>query len=116
VRAALLDVQRNLAKDPRGAVLDGRDIGTVVCPDAKYKFFITASLDARAERRFKELQKQDGSVIYAAVLEELKARDARDQKRKISPLVPANGAIHIDTTGLGMDEVFYRVCSHVELA
>jgi len=111
IRAALLDFQRSIAKSPGGAVLDGRDIGTVVCSEADFKLFITASLAARAERRYKELQKLDGEIIYTAVLEDLRLRDERDSKRKISPLIPAKGAIHIDTTDMDEAAVFEKVLS-----
>jgi len=111
IRAALLEFQRNIAKSPAGAVLDGRDIGTVVCPEADFKLFVTASLTARAKRRYKELQSMGLSVIYPAVLEDLQARDERDSLRKISPLVPAKGAIHIDTTDMDEAAVFEKALS-----
>lgn len=111
VRKALLKFQRDVAKNPKGAVIDGRDIGTVVCPEANPKFFITASLETRAKRRFIELQKRDNGVIYDSVLQDLKARDERDSKRKISPLKPANDAIHIDTSNMSIDDVFNKVLS-----
>jgi len=111
VRKALLEFQREVAQDKRGAVLDGRDIGTVVCPDADFKFFITASLEARAKRRYKELQKKDNSVIYAEVLEDLERRDKRDTQRNTSPMKVAEDAIRIDTTEMGIDEVLKEVLS-----
>lgn len=114
VRKALFTFQHNFSHHPEGAVLDGRDIGTVICPDARYKFFITAHLDARAERRFKELQNKGFPVIYDAVLEDLRKRDERDSQRDIAPLQPAKGAIHIDTTGMSADEVFINALSYME--
>lgn len=109
VRKALLEFQKNVAESSNGAVLDGRDIGTIVCPEADFKFFITANLEIRSERRFKELQKKDNRVIYTSVLEDLRQRDERDSKRSISPLVAAGDAICIDTTALDLDEVFEQV-------
>lgn len=111
IRKALLDFQRKIAKSSKGAVLDGRDIGTVICPDADYKFFITANIEARAKRRYKELQNKGSAVIYTSVLKDLEERDERDLRRKISPLVPAEGAIYIDTTNLDVDTVFEKVIS-----
>jgi CMP/dCMP kinase len=112
VRAALLDFQRRFAADPpppyKGAVLDGRDIGTVVCPHAEVKLFVTASDEVRAERRAKELREAGHNVITARVLQEMKERDARDQVRDIAPLVAAPDAVEIDTSGLDADQVFER--------
>ena len=112
VRAALLDFQRSFAVHPpegaKGAVLDGRDIGTVVCPDADVKLFVTASDEVRARRRFKELQENDPDVIYARVLEEMRERDARDRSRAAAPLEPAEDAILLDTSDLNADEVFVK--------
>jgi CMP/dCMP kinase len=106
VRAALLRFQRDFAHQESGAVLDGRDIGTVVCPEADAKLFLTATLEARAERRTKELQAAGGGAIYQRVLDELKARDARDSARRTAPLVPARDAVVIDTSTLDADAVF----------
>lgn len=111
VREALLAFQRKVAMRPEGAVLDGRDIGTVVCPNADVKLFISAGLEARAERRFKELQKHDKACMYDAVLEDLRRRDRRDAERSSAPMKPAGDAIRIDTTHLGLDEVFDEVLS-----
>ncbi len=112
VRAALLAFQRTFAAHPpegaKGAVLDGRDIGTVVCPDADVKLFVTASDEVRARRRFKELQESDPDVIYARVLEEMRERDARDRSRAVAPLEPAEDAILLDTSDLNADEVFAK--------
>jgi cytidylate kinase len=110
VRAALLDFQRRFAAHPpapaKGAVLDGRDIGTVVCPDASHKLFVTASAETRAMRRHKELLERGESSIYARVLEELRERDERDRNRAVAPLVPASDATVLDTTELDADQVF----------
>lgn len=110
VRAALLDWQRDFAKHPptgkQGAVLDGRDIGTVVLPDAMVKLFITASDEARAMRRFKELQARGETAIYARVLEDMRERDSRDTARSTAPMRPAEDALIIDTSALDADQVF----------
>lgn len=110
VRAALLRFQRDVAANPpdgkAGAVLDGRDVGTVVCPDADVKLFITASAEVRAERRFKELREAGEDAIYARVLEEMRERDERDMNRAVAPLKPAEDATVIDTSGLNADQVF----------
>ncbi|MBT3238957.1 MAG: (d)CMP kinase [Rhodospirillaceae bacterium] len=110
VRAALLAFQRDFADTPpydgKGAVLDGRDIGTVVCPDAPVKLFITASTEVRAKRRLKELQDRGVEAIYAGVLEDMQQRDARDQGRDASPLVPAEDSFLLDTSDLDADQAF----------
>lgn len=109
VRDELLCFQRNFATNPpgnaKGAVIDGRDIGTVVCSDADFKFFITASTKVRAARRHKELLARGESSIYARVLEDMVARDESDATRSIAPLVPAKDATIIDTSGLDATEV-----------
>lgn len=106
VRAALLEAQRNFAHALPGAVLDGRDIGTVVCPDASAKLFITASLDARAQRRHAQTLLIDPSVSLQAVSADLAKRDARDAGRSNAPLAKANDALLLDTTNLGIDAAF----------
>jgi CMP/dCMP kinase len=120
VRRALLGVQRNFAAHPpapaRGAVLDGRDIGTVVCPQADVKLFITASTEARAARRVKELREQGAPAIYENVLQDLNERDARDSCRRAAPLMAAYDAHIIDTTTLDAHVVFERVCGLVARA
>ena len=112
VRRELLNLQRNFANSPpnkkRGAVLDGRDIGTVVCPNAQIKLFITASLEVRAIRRLKELQNRGTKAIYARVLEEMIERDNRDQSREIAPLEPAIDSYLIDTSNVNKNEVFEK--------
>lgn len=114
VREALLDFQRRFAESGRGAVLDGRDIGTVVCPNADFKFFITATLYARARRRHKELQGQGIEVVFESVLEDLRERDERDQKRSIAPLKAADDAITLDTSDMDASEVFKKACQVVQ--
>lgn len=114
VREILLQFQRDFARSPDGAVLDGRDIGTVICPNADYKFYITADIEARAMRRFKQLQSKGNPVIYDDVLQDLQRRDERDSMRKIAPLKAADDAICIDTTDMNEDEVFAKVLSFVE--
>ena len=99
VRAALLEFQRAFARKPPGAVLDGRDIGTVVCPDADVKLFITASAEVRALRRQKEL----GSSDFETVLAEIKARDLRDSQRATAPLVTAKDAVILDTSEMDIE-------------
>lgn len=110
VRAALLDAQRRFARHPpapaKGAVLDGRDIGTVVCPDATVKLFLVASAESRAERRVKELRQSGAAAIYNDVLQDMRERDARDSERRVAPLAAAPDAITIDTTLLDADQVF----------
>jgi len=113
VRWVLLALQRDFAANPpppaRGAILDGRDIGTVVCPEANVKVFITASVETRACRRVKELREQGAAAIYENVLQDLKQRDARDSERQAAPLAAAADADLIDTTALDVDMVLERV-------
>jgi CMP/dCMP kinase len=111
VRQALLAFQRSFGGG--GAVLAGRDIGTVVRPDAGRKIFVTASLEERARRRCKELQARGVATIYERVLEELRQRDARDRSRAIAPLVPAHDAFVIDTTKQDVDAAFAIARAHV---
>lgn len=102
VRAALFDFQRDFATCPpggaSGVVLDGRDIGTVICPDADVKLFVTASLEIRAQRRYKELQSKGVPATYEAVLADMRMRDSRDSERSAAPLKAAGGAVVIDTS------------------
>lgn len=113
VRRALLDLQRNFAAHPpkpaKGAILDGRDIGSVVCPAANVKLFVTASAEERARRRVEELRQQGAAAILDDVLQDLKERDARDIERRAAPLIAASDATVIDTTTLDADAVFERV-------
>ena len=108
VRQALLDLQRRFARTPPGgkggAVLDGRDIGTVVCPEADVKLFVTASPEVRAARRHKELLDRGEASIYARVVQEMQARDARDSRRAIAPLTPAPDAVVLDTSEMDADQ------------
>jgi cytidylate kinase len=113
VRKVLLDFQRKFAYNKTGAILDGRDIGTVICPDADYKFFITASAEERAKRRFKESREKGIDCSLEEVLEKLKNRDARDSSRSSAPLVKADDAIEIDTTNMTIDEVFEFAISKI---
>lgn len=112
VRAALLDLQRGFRRPP-GLVADGRDMGTVIFPDAEIKVFLTASADERAQRRYKQLKDKGVSVTLDGLLGEILARDARDANRAVAPLRPAEDAVHIDTTGLGIDAVVARVLALV---
>ncbi len=104
VRAALLDFQRAFAARAGGAVLDGRDIGTVICPDAPAKLFVTASAEARAQRRYDELIERGQDASFDQVLAEVKERDDRDMNRADAPLRLAEDAMHLDTTELSIDE------------
>ncbi|MGE5518132.1 MAG: (d)CMP kinase [Bacteroidota bacterium] len=109
VRAALLDFQRLFAAHPpagKGAVLDGRDIGTVVCPDAGIKLFVTASTETRAERRLKELLGRGVDTSLDKVLAEMRERDERDSQRAVAPLKPADDAHVLDTSALDADAAF----------
>ena len=113
VRAALLEFQRAFAASPpggrAGAVLDGRDIGTIVCPDADLKIFLTASLDVRVLRRLEELRQRGLPAIHSEVLHDMQERDRRDATRSVAPLAAAKDAFVIDTSDLGRDAVFDRV-------
>ena len=104
VRAALVDFQRAFARREGGAVLDGRDIGTVICPDAEAKLFVTARAEIRAERRFKELCEKGQVTDYDTVLADVKERDRRDSERATAPLKPAHDAVIVDTSDLAVDE------------
>ena len=104
VRAALTAFQRNFARQDGGAVLDGRDIGTVICPGAEVKLYVTASAECRAERRWKELSEAGQGGAFEDVLDEVKRRDARDMDRADAPLRPAGDAVIIDTTEMSIEE------------
>ncbi len=110
VRAALTGRQRRFRQAP-GLVADGRDMGTVIFPDAKLKIFLTASAEIRAERRYKQLKEKGESVNLTRLFREIKARDLRDQSRSIAPLRPAEDAVIIDSTELSIDEVFKEIVS-----
>ncbi len=117
VREALLDFQRRFAANPpdglKGSVIDGRDIGTVVCPDTPHKLFITASLEVRAQRRLKELRERGIESIHGRVLQEMKDRDIRDRERDVAPLTKAKDAFFLDTTQMDADEVFAAAEDHL---
>jgi cytidylate kinase len=104
VRSALLGLQREFARKPPGAVLDGRDIGTVVCPDAEENLYITAAPEVRARRRMLELAERGTAVLPETVLAEIRDRDERDRSRAAAPLVAAADAIVIDTSAMGIEE------------
>lgn len=111
VRKALIDAQRDFPNGRAGAVVDGRDIGTVIFPEADIKLYITADVEIRAKRRFNQLQNMGKSVIYEDVLGELRERDARDSGRKAAPLKPADDAVVVDTTNLNAASVLDLVIS-----
>ena len=114
VRAALLDRQRQFAAQPGGAVLDGRDIGTVIAPEADAKLFVTAAPEVRARRRFDELQRLGLQVHLADVLLDIQARDERDSGRASAPLRAADDAILIDTSALGVEAAVAEAVAAVE--
>ncbi len=121
VRKALFDFQRRFALNPikkdktpaKGAILDGRDIGTVICPEAPIKIFLTANSEIRAQRRYKELQLKGLCVIYKDVLEDIIARDKRDAERATAPLKAADDAFVIDTSSLTADDVYAQVIRYI---
>ncbi|MGB7246012.1 MAG: (d)CMP kinase [Methylovirgula sp.] len=106
VRGALIEMQRGFARRPGGAVLDGRDIGTVICPEAEAKIFVTASPETRASRRALELKGQGEAIDYAEILEDIRRRDARDEGRATSPLKAAEDAVVLDTTKLDIEAAY----------
>jgi cytidylate kinase len=106
VRQALLAYQRDFARRKPGAVLDGRDIGTVICPDADVKLFVTATPEERARRRYRELQAAGNGISEAEVLADIRRRDDRDKNRAAAPLVQAEDAVLLDTTNLDIDAAF----------
>ena len=114
VRTALFKRQRDFARQDGGAVLDGRDIGTVIAPDAEVKLFVTASAEVRAERRLKELEQRGMHAHYDDVLLDIHARDERDSHRDIAPLRPAAGAILLDTSGLDVQAAVAEALRLVE--
>ena len=114
VRAALLERQRDFAAQPVGAVLDGRDIGTVIAPQADAKLFVTASPEVRARRRCEELQRLGLGVHYDDVLIDIRARDARDSGRAAAPLRKAEDAYHLDTSEMGVDAAVAAAIQAVE--
>jgi len=114
VRAALLDFQKAFARRSGGAVLDGRDIGTVICPEAEVKLFVTASDEVRAARRWKELSEAGEEIGVEEVLADLRARDERDAERSDAPMTAAGDALMLDTTVLSIEEAVARATGHVE--
>ncbi len=117
VRAVILELQREFARSPgeiyKGAVLDGRDIGTVICPAAPAKLFVIAAVETRAQRRLKELQSRGIATTYEAVLRDMRERDARDAERKIAPMKPAGDALELDTTHLDPDQAFQKAMDYI---
>ena len=116
VREALIDMQRAFAGRAQGAVLDGRDIGTVIAPEATVKIFVTASPDARAQRRALELRGRGEKVDYASILEDIKKRDKRDSERVLAPLKPASDAHVLDTTDMNIEAAFAAALKIAESA
>lgn len=113
VREALVAFQRQFAKREGGAVLDGRDIGTVICPNANVKLFVTASAETRAERRFKELSERGETVEYKQVLRDVEQRDERDRQRETAPLIAAEDAVLIDTSDLTIDQAITAATNEI---
>ncbi len=116
VRRALVEAQRKFAENLPGTVLDGRDIGTVVCPDAPVKLYITASAEVRAERRFNEMRAKNADADYNEVLDDLKRRDERDMNRATSPLKPASDAHLIDTSKMDIEAAFLEAKTLIDTA
>ena len=116
VRQALFDRQRSFATRDTGAVLDGRDIGTVIAPEAQAKLFVTASVEARAQRRFLEMRERGAGVNLLEIQDDLRRRDERDRNRAVAPLVPAPDAVVIDTSDLDKDEAVAAAIEAVEQA
>ncbi|MBN8742000.1 MAG: (d)CMP kinase [Xanthomonadaceae bacterium] len=115
VRTALVDKQLSFRRQP-GLVADGRDMGTVIFPDAAFKVFLTASAEERAKRRYKQLKDKGLAVTLASLLREIEARDARDAARPVAPLKPAADAVLIDSTGMPVDAVVDKVLSLIQTA
>jgi cytidylate kinase len=116
VRAALLKLQQDFARRPGGAVLDGRDTGTVIAPEADFKFFVVASPEVRARRRHKELAAKGEGITYEQVLADIRKRDERDAGRAAAPLKPAPDAVLLDTTDLDIEAAFREVLKIVRRA
>lgn len=114
LRHALVNAQHRFAANPAGAVLDGRDIGTVVCPDADIKLYIVADVEERAKRRYKEIVAKGGAAVYGDILADLQRRDARDMNRAASPLRPADDALLLNTTKLSIEEAFFAACKLID--
>lgn len=116
VRAALLRLQKDFADQPGGAVLDGRDIGTVIAPDAEVKIFVTAEPEVRARRRWMQLTGRGEDVAYEAILDDIRKRDARDADRDAAPMMMAQDAVLLDTTDLAIEPAFEAARRIVEEA
>ena len=116
VREALLAYQRSFSRQKPGAVLDGRDIGTVICPDADVKLFVTATPEERARRRFRELTQTGSPVTEAEVFDDIRRRDERDANRAAAPLVRAEDAVLLDTTNLDIDAAFRAAIELIDAA
>src|SRR6056297_1487854 len=116
VRQALLDFQRAFARRAGGAVLDGRDIGTVICPEAEVKLFVTASDEERARRRHKELSETGHTATLDEVMDDLRQRDARDSARAAAPLKPAEDALRLDTSEMTIDQAVAAAVAEVDRA
>ena len=116
VRAVLIEYQRDFARVEPGAVIDGRDIGTVICPDADAKLYVTATPEERAHRRFLELKEGNAGIEESAVLADIRSRDDRDRTRDIAPLRPAEDAALLDTTNLAIDAAFRAAIDLIEAA
>ncbi len=116
VREALVSFQRDFARREGGAVLDGRDIGTVICPDADVKLFVTASPEVRAKRRYLELKDKGHDVTQAGVLDDVNERDARDAARSAAPMKAAEDAVLIDTSDMSIDDAIAAAIARIELA
>ncbi len=114
VRAALVDFQRAFARRVGGAVLDGRDIGTVICPNAEAKLFVTASAEVRAERRYLELSAKGADVTRDQVLADVRERDARDAERSTAPMKPAEDAVQLDTSHLSIEDALAQAIELIE--
>lgn len=114
VRAALVDFQRAFARRAGGAVLDGRDIGTVICPEAEVKLFVTASAEVRAERRFLELNAKGSDATREQVLADVRERDARDAQRSTAPMKPADDAVLLDTSDLSIEAALTQAVAFIE--
>ncbi|WP_170527605.1 (d)CMP kinase [Ruegeria arenilitoris] len=114
VRAALVDFQRSFARRAGGAVLDGRDIGTVICPEAEVKLFVTASPEVRAERRYLELADKGAEITRAQVLADVRERDARDAERSTAPMKPADDAVILDTSDLSIEAALEKAIAVIQ--
>lgn len=113
VREALINFQTSFAQQDRGTVLDGRDIGTVICPNADVKLFVTASAERRAERRHKELLARGAEITLETVLEDVKTRDARDASRETAPMVAAKDAVLIDTSDMSIEQAIAAAIAEI---